>query len=136
MRRQRRATWRAPLACLSIARSANVALDGDGDGFTAADAERGDATLQIPRFQQRRNRGPTGNPGRGENRGARGSAKASVALVLPWTDMSEGLVPMIRCPLQRAHCGTDRVLIHLRTDGATALGTRRRKFIASGISTA
>jgi hypothetical protein len=136
MRRQRPATRRMPLACPSIAWSVNVGLDGDGDGFTAADAEPGDATLRIPRLQQRRNRGPTANPRRGENSGARGSAKASVALVLPRTDMSEGLVPMIRCPLQRADCGTHRVLIHLRTDGATAPGTRRRKFIASGIPTA
>jgi hypothetical protein len=132
MRRQRRATRRAPLACLSIARSANVALDGDGDGFTAADPQRGDATLQVPCFQQCRNRGPAANPGAGENRGARGRAKASVAFVLPWTHMSEGLVPMIRALLQRTHCGTGRVLIHSRTDGATALGTQRRKFIASG----
>jgi hypothetical protein len=132
MRRQRRATRRAPLACLSIARSANVALDGDGDGFPAADAQRGDATLQVPCFQQPRNRGPAANPG-GARTGERGGGrKPPWHSFFPWTDMSEGLVPMIRALLQRTHCGTGRVLIHSRTDGATALGTQRRKFIASG----
>ena len=86
MRRQRRATRRAPLACLSIARSANVTLDGDGDGFTAADPQRGDATLQVPRFQQRRNRGPAANPGAGENRGAREGRKP------PWHSFFPGLI--------------------------------------------
>ncbi|MEH2522517.1 hypothetical protein V1288_000426 [Bradyrhizobium sp. AZCC 2176] len=38
--------------------------------------------------------------------------------------------------LERAHCGTDRVLIHFRKDGAMALGTQCRKFIANEISTA
>jgi hypothetical protein len=45
-----------PLACPSIARSANGAFDGDCGRFTVADAQRGDAAFQVPRFQRMQQR--------------------------------------------------------------------------------
>jgi hypothetical protein len=69
------------------------------------------------------------------------TAKASSALVLPWTATSEGLIPMIGGLLQRAHCGTDRVLIHFGKDGSNGAAGRSAEnssleFIAGEISTA
>ena len=55
LRRQWRATRRAPLACPPNRPVSKRRLDGDGGSFTAADAERGDAAFQsaLRRMQQR-----------------------------------------------------------------------------------
>jgi hypothetical protein len=175
---ERRRSRRSPTA-----RSAHGALDAGGGSFTAADAQRGDAVFQIPRFPAhavasrsiahrdcngmlpafRQGAQPDGPPERWRKlKPARahlaeptdrvidavidGRRHASTARKGAPTESlrgtrsfvtatSDGLAPMIPCLLQRAHCGTDPVLVYFRTDGATALGTQRRKIIASGIST-
>ena len=130
MRRPRR----APLVCLSIARQRT----SRSTAMVVAHRRRCRTRRRrvpdsaLPAASEPR---PCCESWRGREQGSEGGAKASVAFVLPWTHMSEGLVPMIPCRLQRARCGTGRMPFYFRKDGAMALGTPGRKFIASEGST-
>ena len=59
----------------------NDALDGDGGGFTAADAEGGDAAFQVLRFQRMQQRHDQAGSGRADGVSKRAGAAVDVELV-------------------------------------------------------
>ena len=63
---------------MSFQLSARDALDGDGGGFTAADAQRGDAAFQVARFQRMQQRHDQSRAGGADRMAERAGAAIDV----------------------------------------------------------